>query len=153
MATKDEKRAFKLLTTYNGTCPVQLLACIEKEQHRIVYLPDISRTDYSHLVLASQPICRVVRPPRQGVSQKTSRGWKGVQMGKDTKGPDTDIDQRIRCLQHELDRVAHNKNPTFISSMLHVVPQLYTTNTLRLHLETEIDRLLREQVSAFMDSS
>lgn len=71
-------------------------------------------------------------------------------MGKGTKGPDKDIDQRIRCLQRELDRVAHNKNNTFTSSMLHAAPQRYATTTLRLHLEAEIDRLLREQVSACM---
>lgn len=74
-------------------------------------------------------------------------------MGKGTKGPDTDIDQRIRCLQRELDRVAHNRNPTITSSMLHAAPQRYTTSTLRLHLEAEIDRLLREQASLLIVSS
>lgn len=63
------------------------------------------------------------------------------------KGPHIDIDMRLRCLQRELDRVAHTNNPTMMSSILHAAPQRYPTSTLRLNLEAEIDRLLREQVS------
>eukprot|EP00752_Nemacystus_decipiens_P001471 g1447.t1 len=81
-----------------------------------------------------------------GLSQSTNRGWKGVQMGKGVKGPHVDIDLRLRCLQRELDRVAHCSNPTMTSSTLHAAPQRYPTSTLRLNLEAEIDRLLREQV-------
>ncbi|CAM9506461.1 unnamed protein product [Ectocarpus fasciculatus] len=102
LETEDEKRAFKLLSVYNGACP--------------------------------------------DVSKGNSHGWRGVQMGKSTEGLRTDIDERLRCLQQELDRVAHCSNPKITSSMLHAAPQRYPTSTLRLHLEAEIDRLLREQV-------
>lgn len=67
-------------------------------------------------------------------------------MGKSPKGPDTDIDRRLRRLQRELDVVTHTRNPTMISSILHGAPQRYPTSTLRLSLEAEMDRLLREQV-------
>lgn len=68
-------------------------------------------------------------------------------MGKGMKGLDIGIDLRLRCLQRELDRVAHSSNSTMTSSILHAAPQRYPTSTLRLNLEAEIDRLLREQVS------
>lgn len=69
-------------------------------------------------------------------------------MGKTAEGLCTDIDQRLRCIQQELDRVAHSSNPEINSSVLHSAPQRYPTSTLRLELDAQIDRLLREQVSA-----
>lgn len=75
------------------------------------------------------------------------RVWKGVQVGITAEPSSTDIDERLRCLQQELDRVAHSSNPGINSSVLHSAPQHYPTSTLRLELEAEIDRLLREQVS------
>ena len=85
----------------------------------------------------------------QGAASNGAVGvWKGVQVGKTAKPPCTDIDERLRCLQQELDRVAHSSNPGINSSVLHAAPQHYPTSTLRLELEAEIDRLLREQVRA-----
>ncbi|CAM9212578.1 unnamed protein product, partial [Hapterophycus canaliculatus] len=103
LATEDEKRAFKLLTTYSGS--------------------------YA------------------GVPKTTNSGFKAVQVGESAEELHSDIDQRLRCLQQELDRVAHCNNPQITSSVLHAVPQRYPTSTLRLHLEAEIDRLLQEQQS------
>lgn len=106
----------------------------------------------NHLILARTNSTRPASALRlllshQDLSKSTNRGWKGVQMGKGMKGPHIDIDTRLRCLQRELDRVAHSSNPTMTSSILHAAPQRYPTSTLRLNLEDEIDRLLREQVS------
>lgn len=72
-----------------------------------------------------------------------------MQMGKVAGSLHTDIDKRLRALQLEMDRVSHNSNPAMNSCALHVAPQQYPTNTLRLELEGELDRLLREQVSGY----
>lgn len=80
------------------------------------------------------------------MSDSAKRGWKGVQMGKAAGNLHVDIDKRLRALQKELDRVSHNSNPGINSSALHVAPQRFPTSTLRLELEAEMDRLLREQV-------
>lgn len=69
-----------------------------------------------------------------------------MQMGKAAGSLHANIDMRLRELQSEMDRVSHNSNPTANSSALHAAPQRYPTNTLRLELEAELDRLLREEV-------
>lgn len=150
LTTEDEKRAFKLLTTYNGTCPVLFLFPGRTEY--VITAQELiksgtSRVSSSLVEHALSPrLCTVVNSPQRGVSDSPTRGWKGIQMGKSPKVPDTDIDRRLRCLQRELDMVVHTRNPTMISSILHGAPQRYPTSTLRLNLEDEIDRLLREQV-------
>ena len=59
---------------------------------------------------------------------------------------ETDIDARCREIQKEMDRAAHNSNETMDSGVLHAARQRFPTTVLRLELERELDRLLREQV-------
>lgn len=74
-------------------------------------------------------------------------------MGKAAGSLHADSDKRLRALQLEMDRVSHNSNPVTKSCALHIAPQQYPTNTLRLELEKELDRLLREQVTAVIVAS
>jgi hypothetical protein len=48
----------------------------------------------------------------------------------------------------QVDRVAHNSNPQADSKLLHAAKQRFPTGVLRLELERELDRLLREQVTS-----
>lgn len=61
-------------------------------------------------------------------------------------GMDINIDRRLRCLQQELNRISNTSKPFMKSCVLHAAPQQYPTRTLRLEVESEIDRLLRDQV-------
>ena len=57
-----------------------------------------------------------------------------------------DVDKRCREVQKEIDRAAHNSNPTMWSSVLRGTEQSFPTRVLRVALEQELDSLLREQV-------
>ena len=57
-----------------------------------------------------------------------------------------DIDARCRVIQKEMDRAMHNSNMYMDSGVLHAASQRFPTQVLRLELERELDRLLREQV-------
>lgn len=77
-------------------------------------------------------------------------GRDGVFTGNPALGSyismDINIDRRLRCLQQELKRISNTSKPFMKSCVLHSTPQQYPTRTLRLEVEAEIDRLLREQV-------
>lgn len=77
-------------------------------------------------------------------------GREGVFTDNHTLGSyismDINTDRRLRCLQQELKRVSNTSKPFMKSCVLHAAPQQYPTRSLRLEVEAEIDRLLREQV-------
>ena len=83
-------------------------------------------------------------------SNAVEEGWKGLgsrNVENITPGSYIDIDQRLRCLQRELERITSNNNPSMKSCVLRGAPQQqYLTSALRLEVETEIDLLLRDQV-------
>ena len=45
-----------------------------------------------------------------------------------------------------MDKTIAFRNPFMDSAVLHVAPQRFPTTVLRLELERELDRLLREQI-------
>ena len=78
--------------------------------------------------------------------EKRGGGPPPVDWNKSGGTLETDIDLRCREVQKEMDRAAHNSNPFMDSAVLHAAPQKFPTQVLRLELERELDRLLREQV-------
>lgn len=57
-----------------------------------------------------------------------------------------DVDERARLVLREIEKVCANSNPFTQSSVLHTSDQKFPTAVLRLELERELDRLLREQI-------
>lgn len=119
------------------------------------YFRDVTLRHVAHGISPQRRFTNAVSPrlpaascagPCQAPSDSAKRGWKGVQMGKVAGNLHVDIDKRLRALQKELDRISHTSNPGINSSVLHVAPQHFPTSSLRLELEAEMDRLLREQV-------
>lgn len=58
----------------------------------------------------------------------------------------SDVDLRTRILLREIDRVSASKNEYMDSEVLHAATQRFPTTLLRVHLEEELDFVLREQV-------
>lgn len=64
LTMEDEKRAFKLLTTYSGTCPVQFLSCIrsriqdaaEVRSHSVTRDTNVQRTIVSSSNKLAAPV-------------------------------------------------------------------------------------------------
>lgn len=71
--------------------------------------------------------------------------WTPIDHTKAQAMIETDIDARCRIVQHEMDRAIHNSNEFMDSEVLHGAGQRFPTKVLRLELERELDRLLREQ--------
>ena len=58
----------------------------------------------------------------------------------------SDVDLRTRVLLREIDRVSASKNEYMDSEVLHANTQRFPTVLLRVHLEEELDNVLRDQV-------
>ncbi|GMH66094.1 hypothetical protein TL16_g04355 [Triparma laevis f. inornata] len=72
--------------------------------------------------------------------------WTAIRTEVQGESLETDIDARCRTVLKELDKTIAFRNPFMDSAVLHVAPQRFPTTVLRLELERELDRLLREQI-------
>eukprot|EP00816_Leptocylindrus_hargravesii_P008210 CAMPEP_0196807812 /NCGR_PEP_ID=MMETSP1362-20130617/7802_1 /TAXON_ID=163516 /ORGANISM="Leptocylindrus danicus, Strain CCMP1856" /LENGTH=1509 /DNA_ID=CAMNT_0042181887 /DNA_START=1363 /DNA_END=5889 /DNA_ORIENTATION=+ len=62
------------------------------------------------------------------------------------EGLQMNVDKRCRQILVELDKAANNVSQYMDSSVLHVAPQRFPTKVIRIDLERELDRLLREEI-------
>jgi len=62
------------------------------------------------------------------------------------EGLQMDVDKRCRQILVELDKAANNVSQYMDSAVLHVTPQRFPTKVIRIDLERELDRLLKEEI-------
>lgn len=117
LRTEDEKRAWRLLRKYSGGLQAYL---------------DFDRA----------------RATRQALEEAGSADLAGKHIDYEKRGRvvTTDIDQRTREVLREIDKVVYNSNPYTSSAVLHMSDQKFPTKVLRIELERELDRLLKEQI-------
>jgi hypothetical protein len=124
---KDERLIYRLLHKYNGT-----------------YGDFEEWTRASEQKRASQ--CGLSRAIAQmRLEGARDRVWDGIERNPKYQGLSVDPDARCRAVLRELDRAISTKNESMDSRVLHAIPQRFPTSVLRIELEDELDRLLREQ--------
>jgi len=116
LKTNDEERCYKLLKAYNGNFD-EYVECQKRIEERE------ERLKLTH-----------------------GRDWIPIRLDSNGATLETDIDARCRTVLSELDKTTVYQNQFMDSSVLHVAPQRFPTAVLRLELERELDRLLREQI-------
>ena len=116
LKSNDEERCWKLLKTYNGNY---------KE-----YIDGI----------------KAIEERERRMEETHGLDWTAIRSDVTGDSLETDIDARTRTVLKELDKTISFRNPFMDSAVLHVAPQRFPTTVLRLELERELDRLLREQI-------
>lgn len=117
LQSDDERKAWRLLKKYSGS------------------LQDYMEYD------AAAAARRILEA--RGVSDGAG---KHINFEKRGRRVTTDIDARSREVLREIDKVCFNSNSWVSSAVLHMSDQKFPTRVLRLELERELDRLLREQM-------
>ncbi|GMH74329.1 hypothetical protein TrST_g7101 [Triparma strigata] len=116
LKSNDEERVWNLLKTYNG--------------------------NYQEYVEG----VKAMLERQKRLKETNGMDWQAIRNTVVGESLETDIDARCRTVLKELDKTIAFRNPFMDSAVLHVAPQRFPTTVLRLELERELDRLLREQI-------
>ena len=116
LKSNDEERCWNLLKTFNG--------------------------DYEEYIEGM----KAMEERQRRMEATHGMDWVAIRVEASGDSLETDIDARSRTVLKELDKTISYSNPFMDSAVLHVAPQRFPTPLLRLELERELDRLLREQI-------